>query len=313
MRSIETLVDFVKGGGNIFTVIDKPSTTRSFYHEHYRNGDTNGKVEGLPIDAKVGTVVGEMVCISTYITDPEFRGWSGCTTSTRWITLGELEQIIPMLSKARQLLTQEGLTIEGVTVEELLKMPIDWGEILPSGLNGISVKHGYYSGSKGQIVVDDKFITITHTIGENSMRRGWTIDKPIAQYFKSDFSDNTANYKGFLFRQRRREKIFETMEKYDLSYEKSQKWFKVKAQWKHEFSPSECFKFAEEYNNKTLWESLSQTQSWTMFHKRAKSLGGSEWSLEMSHPRATGMACAIAQLCTEDDPMFLLREKGWLK
>lgn len=213
-------------------------------------------------------------------------------------------------------LIKEGVSIEGASAEKLANLPINWVKMLAEFSGVESRQGGYWSGSSAQIVVCDKYITITATYSRNSCvtMRGWTYDRPLAQYFL-DGRDNTVAYLAYCKRKAYQEKL-QTLLSEGLTKEQAALYLKARAQWKHENPAKWCFEMVEKQPNKAVWEAISNANGKSHGNRIAAKYGLQGWYDIGSFPRNASAAHLISQLCTDDTPLDKVRPyptkgKGW--
>ena len=302
---ISQLLSFNTTGGNAAKVLKKHTCViESSYHEHYNDGDIDDTFDGLDCKAAVGTVVNvdgiDYVCVYRYETDSQDRGWSGCTNTTYWVRLIALNTYADRLLLDEATLMQDSVTITGADIETLLNLPIDWTDLIGYH-RGVYDSYSYLYGSRVDIIVCEKYVTVHIIETRNSSKRqcGWEYIADRIQ-FLLDGTDNTVSYVAYCKRKSYAEKIA-TLVSDGLSVEQAKLWLKSRATWKHENKPSFCFEQAK-FAEKDFWLKLSGARGWKHAEKIIANAGLSEelsWFTGISFPRATDTCALIAQLCTE--------------
>lgn len=299
---LQTLNEFVEAGGNAAKVLERHcSVVKSSYFEHYQDGDSDETVAGFNCKAAVGAITCldgiNYVCVRSYETSSEDRGWSGCRNSTYWVRLFNLHLYADKLLLDEATLMQSAVSIEGTSIESLLKLPINWTELI-GHQSGITNSYSYMYGRRVEIIVCDLYVTVhvIETRNSSTRQRGWEYIAGRVQYLK-DGTDNTPAYVAYCNRKHYAEKLSALLAD-GISLADAKRWLKASSQWKHENSAAFCIEMAK-LANKKFWLELSGARGWNHASKIIQNAGLQlDWSL--SFPRMTDQAALISQLCTDD-------------
>jgi hypothetical protein len=208
---------------------------------------------------------------------------------------GEAYQTFLTTSETEKHLLSNGVTLNNITVEECLALPVNWLGLLHNPCETFDMGHGYCGGGPEYIIrKDEEYITVEVTTTSNSCvkMRGYNHTKTIAQWLP-DGTNNMRQYKAWQFREQVRRFLAEYPA---LTKAQAIKWFGAKVNWKHEVGPVLAFQQAQDWPVKSVWERIAAASS-REGNKICKENFGFEWYGGKSVPRSSAHAELLAKLC----------------
>lgn len=205
-------------------------------------------------------------------------------------------QVFLATSEVTKHLLSSGISLNNITIEECLALPVNWLEVCNDPRETYDMGHGYCGGGpEYKIEKNDEYITITVTTTSNSCVKmnGYYHTSTVAQWLL-DGTDNMRAYKAYAFRERVRKFLAEYP---TLTRAQAIKWFGAHVQWKHEVGPILAFQQAKDWPVKSVWERIAAATS-SQGNKVCLENFGFKWYGEgNSVPRASAHAELIAKLC----------------